>query len=147
MTSNWVEFSVTAENTNATFSHYVGLHRSCSLSATADKATCRPFPDEDDCRDDQFFCSMWRSSGFLMSFATVVELATAISFLVVMLGGKYKREEGWFVIAGLLIADAAIEFAGMGIVVSATAVSLERGYNPAVPPGVEANRTLAGISV
>ncbi|KAK8049367.1 hypothetical protein PG994_011097 [Apiospora phragmitis] len=116
MTSNWVEYSVTAENTNATFSHHVGLHRSCSLSATADKTTCRPFPDEDDCRDDQFFCSMWRSSGFLMSFATVVELATAISFLVVMLGGKYKREEGWFVIAGLLIADAVIEFAGMGIV-------------------------------
>ncbi|KAK8138815.1 hypothetical protein PG984_002195 [Apiospora sp. TS-2023a] len=116
MTSNWVEYSVTAHNTNATFSHHVGLHRSCSLSATADKATCRPFPDEDDCRDDQFFCSMWRSSGFLMSFATVVELATAISFLVVMLGGKYKREEGWFVIAGLLIADAVIEFAGMGIV-------------------------------
>ncbi|KAK8056473.1 hypothetical protein PG993_001700 [Apiospora rasikravindrae] len=116
MTSNWVEYSVTAENTNATFSHHVGLHRSCSLSATADQATCRPYPDEDDCRDDQFFCSMWRSSGFLMSFATVVELATAISFLVVILGGKYKREEGWFVIAGLLIADAVIEFAGMGIV-------------------------------
>lgn len=122
MTSNWVEYTVTAENTNATFSHHVGLHRSCSLSATADKATCRPYPDEDDCRDDQFFCSMWRSSGFLMSFATVVELATAISFLVVMLGGKYKREEGWFVIAGLLIADAVIEFAGMGIVVSTTAI-------------------------
>ncbi|KAK7951641.1 uncharacterized protein PG986_007369 [Apiospora aurea] len=116
MTSNWVEYSVTAENTNATFSHHVGLHQSCSLSSTADKATCRPYPDEDDCRDDQFFCTMWRSSGFLMSFATVVELATAISFLVVMLGGKYKREEGWFVIAGLLIADAVIEFAGMGIV-------------------------------
>ncbi|KAK6841737.1 hypothetical protein PG990_006269 [Apiospora arundinis] len=116
MTSNWVEYSVTAQNTNATFSHHMGLHKSCSLSATTDTMTCRPFPDEDDCRDDQFFCSMWRSSGFLMSFATVVELATAISFLVVMLGGKYKREEGWFVIAGLLIADAMIEFAGMGIV-------------------------------
>ncbi|KAK8115116.1 uncharacterized protein PG998_000331 [Apiospora kogelbergensis] len=116
MTPNWVEYSVTAQNTNATFSHHMGLHKSCSLSETADQTTCRPFPSEDDCRDDQFFCSMWRSSGFLMSFATVVELATAISFLVVMLGGKYKREEGWFVIAGLLIADAVIEFAGMGIV-------------------------------
>ncbi|KAK8089276.1 hypothetical protein PG997_004237 [Apiospora hydei] len=127
MTSNWVEYSVTAENTNATFIHHVGLHQSCSLSATADKATCRPYPDEDDCRDDQFFCTMWRSSGFLMSFATVVELATAISFLVVMLGGKYKREEGWFVIAGLLIADAVIEFAGMGIVFDVPGWSL--GYS------------------
>lgn len=54
-----------------------------------------------------------------MSFATVVELATAVSFVVVMAGGKYKREEGWMLIAGLLIADAVVEFAGMGIVVSA----------------------------
>lgn len=118
LTTNWVAYTVTAENTKATFSHHMGLHQSCSLPASSDKMTCRPFPDEDDCRDDQFFCSMWRSSGFLMSFATIVELATAISFLVVMLGGKYKREEGWRVISGLLLADAAIEFAGMGIVVS-----------------------------
>lgn len=118
LTTNWVAYTVTAENTKATFSHHMGLHQSCSLTASSDQTICRPFPDEDDCRDDQFFCSMWRTSGFLMSFATIVELATAISFLVVMFGGKYKREEGWRVISGLLLADAAIEFAGMGIVVS-----------------------------
>lgn len=93
-----------------------------------------------------------------MSFATVVELATAISFLVVMLGGKYKREEGWFVIAGLLIADAVIEFAGMGIVVSIrlnlgilarSSLFLRNVEMPAAAGllGIAANRTLAGVFV
>lgn len=59
-----------------------------------------------------------------MSFATIVELATAVSFLVVMAGGKYKREEGWKLIAALLVADAVVEFAGMGIVVSVCPLSI-----------------------
>ncbi|ORY65254.1 uncharacterized protein BCR38DRAFT_341706 [Pseudomassariella vexata] len=113
LTPNWVTYTVSAENTNATFSHHMGLHQSCS--STADP-NCRRFPDDDDCRGDQFFCSMWRSSGFLMSFATIVELATAVSFVVVMAGGKYKREEGWKLIGGLLLADAVIEFFGMGLI-------------------------------
>ncbi|KAI0134117.1 hypothetical protein BJ170DRAFT_591111 [Xylariales sp. AK1849] len=113
LTPNWVTYTVQSENTNATFSHHMGLHESCT---SLGEAGCRPFPDEDDCRGDQFFCSMWRSSGFLMSFATIVELATAVSFVVVMAGGKYKREDGWKLIGGLLLADAVVEFAGMGLV-------------------------------
>ncbi|KAH8671156.1 hypothetical protein BX600DRAFT_509855 [Xylariales sp. PMI_506] len=113
LTPNWVSYSVQAENTNATFSHHMGLHQSCS---TANEPGCRPFPDDDDCRGDVFFCSMWRSSGFLMSFATIVELATAVCFVVVMAGGKFKREEGWKVIAALLLLDAVIEFVGMGLI-------------------------------
>lgn len=61
---------------------------------------------------------MWRSSGFLLSFATIVELATLVSFIVVMAGGKFKREDGWKLVGGLLLADAAIEFTGMALVVS-----------------------------
>lgn len=60
---------------------------------------------------------MWRSSGFLISFATIVELATLITFLVVMAGGKYKRETGWKLIGCFLLADAVVEFASMGIIV------------------------------
>lgn len=111
LTPNWLSYTVTAENTNATYSQHMGLHQACSSTDG-----CRHYPDEDDCRDDQFFCSMWKSSGFLMSCATIVELATAVSFVVVMAGGKYKREEGWKLIGALLMADAAIEFAGMGII-------------------------------
>ncbi|KAI1492515.1 hypothetical protein F5X96DRAFT_626045 [Biscogniauxia mediterranea] len=112
MTPHWVSYTVTAD-TGSTFSKYIGLHKSCS---SVDEPACRPFPTDDDCRDDKFFCSMWRSSGFLLSFATIVELATLITFLVVMAGGKYMREMGWKLIGGFLLADAAVEFASMGIV-------------------------------
>ncbi|KAI0017467.1 hypothetical protein F4780DRAFT_755546 [Xylariomycetidae sp. FL0641] len=112
LTPHWVSYSVTAE-TGSTFSKNIGLHQICS---SVDSPSCRPFPNKDDCRDDQFFCSMWRTSGFLLSFATIVELATLITFLVVMAGGKYKREMGWKLIGGFLLADAVVEFAGMGLV-------------------------------
>ncbi|KAI1183006.1 hypothetical protein F5B17DRAFT_417940 [Nemania serpens] len=111
-TTHWVTYSVTA-STGSTFTKRLGLHESCS--SVADPA-CRPFPSEDDCRDDKTFCSLWRTSGFLLSFATIVELATLVSFLVVLAGGKYKREGGWRLIGGFLLADAVVEFAGMGIV-------------------------------
>lgn len=111
LTPHWVSYTVTAD-TGSKFQKYIGLHKSCS---SVDDPTCRPFPNDDDCRDDQFFCSMWRSSGFLISFATIVELATLITFLVVMAGGKYKRESGWKLIGCFLLADAAVEFASIGI--------------------------------
>ncbi|RYP77461.1 hypothetical protein DL769_003415 [Monosporascus sp. CRB-8-3] len=112
-TPHWLSYAVTADNSGATYRKDLGLHESCS---SLDDPQCRRFPDDDDCRGDQFFCSMWRSSGFLLSFATIVELATLITFMVVMAGGKYKRETGWKLIGAFLLADAAIEFAGMGIV-------------------------------
>lgn len=114
-TPYWISYSVRAGNSGATYGKSLGLHQSCS---SLDDPECRHFPDDDDCRGDQFFCSMWRSAGFLLSFATIVELATLITFLVVMAGGKYKRETGWRLIGGFLLADAAVEFAGMGLVVS-----------------------------
>lgn len=98
---------------------------------------CRPFPSDDDCRDDKAFCSLWRTSGFLLSFATIVELATLVSFLVVLAGGKFKREGGWRLIGGLLLADAVVEFAGMGIVVSFACLCLYLPtYLPTSPPTV-----------
>ncbi|GAW19782.1 hypothetical protein ANO14919_092730 [Xylariales sp. No.14919] len=112
MTTHWVTYSVTA-STGATFSKHLGLHESCSSVADP---KCRPFPSEDDCRDYKTFCSLWRSSGFLLTFATIVELATLVSFLVVLAGGKFKREGGWKLIGSFLLADAVVEFASMGIV-------------------------------
>lgn len=114
-TPYWVSYTVKADNSGATYTKSLGLHQSCS---SLDDPNCRHFPDDDDCRDDQFFCSIWRSSGFLLSFATIVELATLITFLVILAGGKYKRETGWKLVGSFLIADAAVEFAGMGLVVS-----------------------------
>lgn len=61
---------------------------------------------------------MWRSVGFLMSFAVVIEGMTLVAFIVVVAGGKQKREQGWKVICGLLVLSGLIQCAGMAIIVS-----------------------------
>ncbi|TGJ83468.1 hypothetical protein E0Z10_g5310 [Xylaria hypoxylon] len=44
------------------------------------------------------------------------DLLLAMAFLVVLAGGKFKREGGWKLIGSFLLADAVVEFASMGIV-------------------------------
>ncbi|KAL8818552.1 MAG: hypothetical protein Q9223_002834 [Gallowayella weberi] len=93
--------------------HYTyGLHRRCS-SLTG---TCEYFPHAQDCHGDRYFCSMWRSVGFLMSFGVVIEGMTLIAFIVLLVGGKQKREQGWKVISGLLVLSGLIQCAGMAII-------------------------------
>lgn len=64
---------------------------------------------------------MWRTVGFLMSFAVVIEGMTLIAFIVVLVGGKQKREQGWTVVSGLLLLAGLIQCAGMAIIVSSLA--------------------------
>ncbi|KAL9034370.1 MAG: hypothetical protein Q9180_005446 [Flavoplaca navasiana] len=89
-----------------------GLHRRCS-SLTG---TCEYFPHTQDCHNDRYFCSMWRSVGFLMSFAVVIEGMTLIAFIVVLAGGKQKREQGWTVVSGLLLLSGLIQCAAMALI-------------------------------
>lgn len=58
---------------------------------------------------------MWRTVGFLMSFATVAELATLVGFVTIMTGGKAKRERGWKILSMLLMVVAVIQFAAMAL--------------------------------
>jgi hypothetical protein len=52
-----------------------------------------------------------------MSFAVVLEGTTIIAFIVVIAGGKQKRESGWRVLSGLLILVALVQCAAMALVV------------------------------
>ena len=61
---------------------------------------------------------MWRSVGFLMSFAIVIEGMTLIVYIIILGGGKQKRESGWKVLAGLHVIVAALQVAAMAIIVS-----------------------------
>ena len=61
---------------------------------------------------------MWRSVGFLMSFAVVIEGMTLIAYIVILAGGKQKRETGWRILAGLHAIVAALQAAAMAIIVS-----------------------------
>ena len=61
---------------------------------------------------------MWRTVGWLASFAVILCLASLTSFVVVMTGGKYKREMGWPLVSGLLTLTAVLEFVIISLVVS-----------------------------
>ena len=61
---------------------------------------------------------MWRSVGFLMSFAVVMEGVTLVTFVVMIAGGKQKRESGWKILTGLLVLVALIQCTAMALVVS-----------------------------
>jgi len=63
---------------------------------------------------------MWRSVGFLMSFAVVGEGGTLIAYIVVLGGGKQKRESGWKILSGMLFLVGVIQCTGMALVVSGT---------------------------
>jgi hypothetical protein len=75
-----------------------------------------PFPRDSDCTKDPSFCNMWRTVGFLTSFAVVAELCTLVSFVVIVGGGVQRRAAGWQVASGVLIFSAVVQCGGMAIV-------------------------------
>lgn len=52
-----------------------------------------------------------------MSFAVVIEGMTFFSFVVMIAGGKQKRESGWKILAGLLFLIGGVQCAGMALIV------------------------------
>lgn len=63
---------------------------------------------------------MWRSVGFLMSFAVVLEGMSIVAYIIILGGGKRLRENGWRVLSLLIILSAIVQAAGMSIVVCPT---------------------------
>ena len=61
---------------------------------------------------------MWRSVGFLMSFAVVMEGMTLIAFMVMIAGGKQMRESGWKILSGFLMLIGLVQCTGMALIVS-----------------------------
>lgn len=122
---HWVTYSVTTA-AGDTFEKHIGLHKSCS---NLDDPPCRTYPYEELCQEgERYFCSMWRTVGFMASFAVILCLACLVSFLVIMGGGKYKRETGWPFVGAMLTLVAVVEFIIISIVVSG------RCHGPMVPP-------------
>lgn len=90
-----------------------GLHQRCDSVS----GTCSEFPEYADCHGDNWsFCSRWRSVGFLMSFAVIIQLAALIGYGVVIVGGKQKRDKGWKMVSGLMIVAGVVQCAAMSIV-------------------------------
>lgn len=112
---NWIDYSVTTGKGD-TIHKTIGLHKSCS---TLDENSCSPYPTPALCQADQgYFCSLWRTAGWLASFSVVLGLAGLVSFVVTLSGSRYKRETGWPFVAGLIATFAAVQLLIVSVVVS-----------------------------
>lgn len=115
---NWVAWEV--ESPAGTFTKTLGLYKSCS--SVDGRTHCDYFPAGDECRvEDHHFCSMWKSVAFMMSAAAVFELVTLVTFLMLIVGGRQKRERGWRVLAFLLVLVGILQCASMATVVCISA--------------------------
>ena len=110
---NWVSYTSPTDNDPIRVTY--GLHKRCS-SITG---SCTPFPQDEDCHgSDRPFCSMWRSTGFLMNFTVVVGLATLVTYIVILVGGRGTREVGTKVLSGMLGLMGVAQLISMALVVS-----------------------------
>jgi len=109
---NWISYTSPTDNDPIHVSY--GLHKRCS-SITGQ---CTPFPQDQDCYgDDRSFCSMWRSTGFLMNFSIIFEVAVLVAYLVILVGGRGTREVGWKILSPLLLVVAGAQLVAMTLVV------------------------------
>ncbi|KAI9849972.1 MAG: hypothetical protein M1838_006230 [Thelocarpon superellum] len=108
----WISWDHTTPSGVRIHSTY-GLHRLCSSLTN----TCEPFPQYEDCQgSNRYFCSMWRSVGWMMSFAVVLEGMTLVAYVAIMGGGRQKRETGWKVLSFLMVLTAVVQCASMAII-------------------------------
>lgn len=110
----WITYSVHAGN--QTFEKHIGLHQSCS---NLDEPHCRSFPYKELCQEgERYFCSMWKTVGFIASVSALLSLAGLVAFAVVIRGGKYKRETGWPFATSMMALVSVLQFVTISIVVS-----------------------------
>jgi hypothetical protein len=129
---NWIAYDTTTK-THKSLHYTYGLHQRCSNTQippesnmtpnppfwTNSALTCTSYPRYSDCQgEDRYFCSMWRSVGFLMSFAVVIEGMTIAAFAILLAGGKQRRESGWGALAILTGLAAGVQMLGMALIVS-----------------------------
>lgn len=51
-----------------------------------------------------------------MSLAVVLEAATIVCFMTILMGGKAKREQGWWVVTGMMGVTAILQATAVGLV-------------------------------
>ena len=61
----------------------------------------------------------------MVNFGLILELACAVAYLVILIGGRAIRESGWKILAGLLLLVAAAELIAMALVVRISKFGLE----------------------
>ena len=56
--------------------------------------------------------------GFLMSLGVVIEGMTIAAFLILLIGGKQRREQGWAVLSIMVAIAALLQAGSMSLTVS-----------------------------
>lgn len=113
---NWLIWQAES-NRGDHFTKKIGLHHSW----TSTKGKWETYPSSEDCEAGNMgghFCSMWRTTAFMMSFTAVIELATLVAYLVIIIGGRQKRENGWKLLTLLLVIIGAAQCFCMSTIVS-----------------------------
>lgn len=113
---DWVSYTAPTDNDPIRVSY--GLTQRCSTVT----GKCTEFPQNDDCtgHKNRYFCSMWRSSGFLMDLSLILEVVVLGAYLIILFGGRGARDAGWKVLSGLLGIVAAAQLIAMALVVRCT---------------------------
>lgn len=105
----WVSF----RDDTSSITYTYGLHSRCSVETGG----CSHFPAPEDCHgSDRYFCSIWRSLGWLMSFSIVLEGMVIFAFLAILAGGRAKRETGWKFLSFMLFLVAMVQCTAMALV-------------------------------
>ncbi|KAF3310071.1 hypothetical protein TWF173_010083 [Orbilia oligospora] len=80
----WVSY--TYETSSGPITQTYGLRHSCRTgpSLTNPTTICRPFPTLQDCEDSAHFCSLWKSTNYLMNLAVSVEVLTCLCFILIL---------------------------------------------------------------
>ncbi|KAK6329771.1 hypothetical protein TWF696_003634 [Orbilia brochopaga] len=109
----WMSYSY--ETSAGRIMQTYGLHHRCrSGPGTID--SCEPFPLESDCADDEHFCSLWRTTGYLMDLAVSLEVLIIAAYVIILIGGRERREKGWKLLSSLLFVNVALQLIAMSLV-------------------------------
>ncbi|KAK3377815.1 hypothetical protein B0H63DRAFT_478047 [Podospora didyma] len=109
---NWVSMQWTTDYGN-TLHDRIGLYQRCKSTGTLER--CDPFPES-----LRYLASghdrLWRTAELTMTLAAVIELASVVAFMVILAGGKARREKGWRVLGGLLAVVALLQLFALALV-------------------------------
>jgi len=77
---------------------------------------CRPFPDREDdqCDDNRYFCTMWKSAAYVNIFGIVFASAALASLMVGVLTQSLRRRT-WKLVAGLVLLHGICQVFTFGV--------------------------------
>jgi hypothetical protein len=122
---NWVYYSEHTPKGRHVWEK-VGLHKSC---ANWREPQCQMYPYQEHCKQnpgERRFCDIWRTVGFGANFAIALHGVAIVVFVILLEGGKMRRQHGYKLLAGVLGFVALVEFFIIGAVVGFPCLVLGR---------------------